>query len=1024
MQVPIHPPPAPPPRLLDRISRYQATPWVLLALSLLTCVLGWYHGHRTARHRAEARFTHTVDDIVERLADRLADYEDTLRATAAFVRTTPDLTRDRWHEYVTTLALRERLPGVAALGFSPRLEAAAVAAHVEAVRREGGLAYTVWPASARDERYPIAYLEPETDLSPRLLGFDVATSDALRPELETARDSGHAVLSSAVQLRRSSREHASAALALIVPVYGRGLPVALPEQRRLALLGFVYAPFRVEPFLSRVHDAEATQVGFSVRAGTVDGPVLHRSGPSPENGRAPAFRTVRTVTAADRPWALVFEAGPGYLAPGERVMPALIALGAVLVNVALAALLLAQRVAGARAEAIAARQSVDLHRSESAFQAVAESARIAIVTADARGRFLYANPTAERILGVPREQLRGVDCVNFVAENDRARLASGLGQFLAGQGRISAGHPIPLRARRHSGEEFPAEISLSWVDTPQGRSITGVIVDLSERERAEAEARVAEERWKVALESTDDGVWDWDVSREVLHGSRRLFEMLGLDPSRHTIAVAEWDALVDPEDFPRMQAALDAHLEGITDRYVAEYRVRRRDGAVHWLLARGRVIARAATGRPLRIVGTCSDVTDRQLAQQTLEFAREQAEQAARSKSDFLAIMSHELRTPMNGVLGMANLLGSTPLSEEQREYLDMIGRSGHALLRLIDDILDFSKIEAGRVVLEQVPCDVGAIVADVVTMLGVQARARGLMLDSVVEHGTPTRVVSDPGRLRQVLFNLVGNAIKFTEVGSVHVHVSCDAVTEGRATLRITVSDTGIGIPEEKQRALFEKFTQADASTTRRFGGTGLGLAISKGLVHGLGGAIGVSSTAGEGSRFWFTVSAPISASAPQAPGPAPLAVRDDVPGLVSSSLHAADAPRVLVAEDNPVNQRVAVRMLEKLGFAVDVAPDGEAAVRMARASAYAAILMDCHMPGVDGFEATRRILEAVPPERRPPILALTAAGAGHDRARCLEVGMDDFLKKPVQMPELRAMLERWVATMPGAPTKFPQAQ
>lgn len=693
--------------------------------------------------------------------------------------------------------------------------------------------------------------------------------------------------------------------------------------------------------------------------------------------------------------------------------PTVVVVGSVATNLVLAALLFLQRLAGGRAERLAALQSVELQRSEAAFQAVADSARVAIVTTDASGRFLYANAAAERMLGVSREQLRGVDCVRFVAERERARLARGLGKFLAGEGRIAAGHPIPVRGRRHSGEEFPAEVSLSWVTVPEGRLITGVIVDLSDHERAEAEARVAEARWKVALESTDDGVWDWDVSEGVAHGSRRLYELLGLAPSRHGLALSDWNGLIHADDRARTQAALDAHLSGRTDRYVSEYRVCWPDGTVRWLLARGRVIARDANARPLRVVGTCTDITDRQEAQQTMEYAREQAEQAARSKSDFLAMMSHELRTPMNGVLGMANLLGSTPLTAEQREYLDMIGRSGHALLRLIDDILDFSKIEAGRVVLEQVPCDLAAIVGEVVTMLRVPAHTRGLSLDSVVAPGTPTGIVSDPGRLRQVLFNLVGNAIKFTEVGSVHVHLGCDGLHDGRATLRIVVEDTGIGIPDDKQRFLFEKFTQADASTTRRFGGTGLGLAISKGLVEGLGGSIGVSSRVGQGSRFWFTVTAPVATTSPPTPAATPRAA----PAQGGDAVHAAppaDGPRVLVAEDNPVNQRVAVRMLEKLGFGVDVAPDGLEAVRMVAATSYVAVLMDCHMPNMDGFEATRAIRDRLPSERRPPILALTAAGAGHERERCLAVGMDDYLKKPVQLHQLRAMLARWVSSMP----------
>ncbi|MCC6162300.1 MAG: PAS domain S-box protein [Acidobacteria bacterium] len=648
---------------------------------------------------------------------------------------------------------------------------------------------------------------------------------------------------------------------------------------------------------------------------------------------------------------------------------------------------------------------------DDAFLAVAEAARVAIVTTDAEGRFTYLNAAAEQMLGVSRAHVKGVSCAQYVSPSEQQRFLEGLGKFLAGQGRLAAGVPVPLVGRRHNGEEFQAEVLLSWYESPRGRYVAGVIVDLSERLRAEAAARAVEERWKAAVEGSDDGIWDWDVTADTLHGSRRLFAMLGHDQIT-AVRSAEWDAFVHEEDRGRFRDDIKAHLAGESEQYVSEYRVRCSDGSYRWVLARGRVVARDAQGVATRVVGTVSDVTERRAAVETLQLAREHAERAARSKSDFLAVMSHELRTPLNGVLGMATLLGDTPLTGEQRDYLDLITRSGQSLLHLIDDVLDFSKIEAGRVVLEQIPTDVGGLAREVAAMLRVPAAEKGLSFDIDVSAGTPSPVITDPGRVRQVLFNLVGNAVKFTETGSVCVAVSCDGVDAGRATLRLTVTDTGIGIPEDKQPLLFEKFMQADASTTRRFGGTGLGLAISKGLVDGLGGTIGVTSAVGEGSCFWFTIVAPIAV--------APAASRDVSWSLASLAMPApAGRPdvaavepsrRVLVAEDNPVNQRVAVAMLEKLGYAADVAGDGHEAVRMARATRYAVILMDCHMPGLDGYEATRQLERLLPAGNRPPVVAMTAAGIEGARERCLSAGMADYLLKPVELPKLRAMLERWV--------------
>ena len=993
---------------LHRLALHRAAPWVVLTVSLLTCLLGWYHGDRTMRQRAEERFVHQADDATARLQEQLARYEDVLRGAAAFARSTPALDRRLWHAYASALALPETAPGMVGLGFTPRVRHEDLAGHVARLREQGFAAYDVWPAGQRADHYPVAYFEPESENLRQSIGFDLG-SDATRLEsLERARDSGRVVLVGGVRLHRDPRAPHALAFALLMPVYDPSLPLGGLERTRSALLGFVYAPFRLPDAVAVITQRQPAP-RFALREGDQGGPLLHLDKGSDADGEAPVFTVVREVVAGGQTWNLVFDAGQSSLASTERVMSGLAALAALALNGVLALLLFAQRRVRSRAEALATERAQALQRSEGAFLAVAESARVAIVTTDAQARLTYANVAAEQMLGASREQLRGVSCMHYIADVDRDRFADGLRTCLSGNGGNAAGEAIQVTGRRQSGELFPFEISLSWYDAPEGRYVTGVLVDLTERQRTEAAVREAEERWKVALESTDDGVWDWDVASGTLYGSRRLFELVGRDAPPGTIDIDRWHALVHPDDLPGVLRDLDAHLAGARDRYASEYRIQASDGEWRWLHARGRIIRHDAHGRPARVVGTCTDVTERRKTEETLRFAREQAERAARSKSDFLAIMSHELRTPMNGVLGMTDLLSSTRLTDEQREYLEIIGRSGHALLRLIDDILDFSKIEAGRVVLEHTACDVGVIAREVVTLLSVQASRRQLHVDAHVTPGTSPVVFTDPGRVRQVLLNLVGNAIKFTEAGAVHVTVGTDAVEDGRVTLRVTVTDTGIGIAEDQQRLLFEKFTQADASTTRRFGGTGLGLAISKGLVKSLGGTIGVISTVGVGSQFWFTFVAPVATAIEPSLPPMPADANEERPDSLVST-----GRRILVAEDNPVNQRVAVRMLEKLGYAADVARDGREALRMARDYAYVAILMDCHMPIVDGYEATRRIKEALD-GRCPPILAMTAAGAVGDRERCLEAGMSDYLSKPVQMPVLREMLERWTET-PGS--------
>jgi signal transduction histidine kinase/FixJ family two-component response regulator len=564
-------------------------------------------------------------------------------------------------------------------------------------------------------------------------------------------------------------------------------------------------------------------------------------------------------------------------------------------------------------------------------------------------------------------------------------------------------------------------LEVRTIPRPDGSYIR-VYTDITARQRAVEALKASEERYaeksavlEATLENMSQGILMVAPDLTVPVMNRRLKELLDLP-----------DALFErPVTFPEVvRWQWDAGEYGPGGALVEDGKVRAQLPSPDLAAMPEVYTRRRPNGTTLEIrttvlpsggwVRTYTDITDHQRAEAELARAKDAAEAGNRAKSAFLATMSHEIRTPLNGVVGMAGLLLDTELSDEQRECAETIQDCSDALIAVINDVLDFSKLEAGLMTFEEAAFDPARLARSVLGMVEASARAKGVETAFKTVPDLPAHVLGDPGRLRQVLLNLVGNAVKFTEKGSVVISLSRRGGAR-RPRLRFEVEDTGIGIPAEARNRLFKEFSQVEASITRRFGGTGLGLAISKKIVDGMGGAIGVRSHAGKGSLFWFEVplrEAPALASRP--------AECDEPTAPVPSR-----SLRVLVVEDNQVNRRVAAGILARMGHAADFAANGIEAVErvltQGPGAPYDLVLMDMQMPQMDGLEATRVIRTLDGSAARVPIVAMTANALASDREACLAAGMDDFVSKPVDRRKLERALARAVGRTEAGPSSSP---
>jgi PAS domain S-box-containing protein len=643
--------------------------------------------------------------------------------------------------------------------------------------------------------------------------------------------------------------------------------------------------------------------------------------------------------------------------------------------------------------------------SEQRFRTIVETANEGIWLIDTEARTRYMNARMAEILGYLPDEVTDLKVPDTWFPDDRGALQKLLGRNLQGE----AGQ-YDVRFRRKDGTAVLLLACTSPVLDSDGRVIgaLGMFTDVTERKRAEEALRVAKARLDLAIRGSNIGIWESDLPDGTFASRRTTFincwEQLGYDaanpPSEHLMD------FVHPEDQERAGRDIDAYLSGQTRDFASEGRLRHKDGSYHWKLSRG-IAERDPSGKPFRFTGTIIDIGDLKRAEEELRQAKEVAESANRAKDEFLANVSHEIRTPMNAILGMTELVLDTSLTEDQRQCLKTVKSAADNLLGIINDLLDFSKIEAGKLELDSTDFSLRAVLGDTLRALAVRAHRKGLELVGHVQPEVPDTLVGDAVRLRQVLLNLVGNAIKFTEHGEVvlRVEVARDSTPQSEAALRFTVRDTGIGIPPAKQEKIFRAFEQEDMSTTRKYGGTGLGLTIAARLVALMGGQITVDSAPGRGSTFAFTARFGWQTQAPKATASRPLALLRNLP--------------VLVVDDNATNRRILVEWLRGWQMEPTAGSDGATAMDalwhgVTLGRPYPLVLLDARMPDMDGL-ALAALIRQRAALAACRIILLTSGDRHGDLARYRELHIDAHLLKPVQQDELLETIYRVMSVNDG---------
>lgn len=1031
--------------------------WHLCSIIAIVVIMGgtlW--GWRLLRTQTEmedkAHFEQLITSSEAIIQHRLSSYQNLLHGAIGFIQASDAITPFEWQSYVKAVHLKEQYPGMIGMGYVANVPQQSVSRYLlqakQKINPHFQLKWIEKPSSNKDHAFIIQYIEPKR-FNQVVMGLDISTENQRRKAAELARDTASDQVTGIIQLVQDKSR--TPGFLLLAPLYKRDASIKTLKERREKLLGWVYAPMTGVHIFRGTIPKKEPEIDFIVYDGTKLTSKQIYTGPNVHS--EPFLSKQNTLSFANHKWIVAWQTTPHFRKSPSHGQVIFILLTGMTTTLLLGILLINLLMTHDRAVELAKTATRELHEKNQLLQLLthlSETANDAHSVDDfidyvLKAVSIYLNcpvahayrwnedskqllPTEQwffteqesfqlfhnSTMAVPlsvghdlpglafqKGQPLWMDPVNSVLEEPRRGMAETL--------MLNAGFAIPVTVNQQipwvlefygDSPTHPTETLqnvLNQLSEQINRSVTYKFMDVELHETARQFQAIFHQSFQFMGLLTPEGIL-LEVNRSALN----TFALKTED----VIGKPFWD-IVPWSQSPLLQTVLKKSIQkaagGESIRFEANHNTP--DGSVITIDVSIKPV-KDDDGKVVMLIPEGRDITNLKKIEQDLLQAKEEALNASKMKSEFLANMSHEIRTPMNGILGLTDILLEMDVPKEQRNYLQMIQSSGDTLLTVINDILDFSKIESGKLSLDPTPLSLRHSCSDTVTLHAQTAKNKKLKVSCHIEPDVPDHLIGDQGRLRQILNNLLGNAIKFTPSGQVELKIEKRSQTENIVCLHFMVSDTGIGVKPDKQSIIFDTFTQADGSTTRRFGGSGLGLSITRQLVEMMQGSIWVESEEDKGSTFHFTALFDMQENQdfePEFEKPAYAEVSNE-------AVPDSDLPewKILLAEDSKVNQAVAMHILKKAGYRVVTASNGKEALAKLETEKIDLILMDVHMPEMDGFEATAEIRrQESGKDSHIPIIALTANAIKGDRERCLAAGMDSYLSKPFKKEELIAAIQ-----------------